>query len=186
MRQAVLQAALVAGAVAMAAAPAAAQETPPAPASPVPSTSSAPASVSPKVITSTAADERAVMGVVTRLFDAMRTRDTAAIRASFLPGAELTSSAVRNGQPTVQRDSVGSWIASVAGAPPGLLLDERLHAPRVSVSDGLATVWVEYDLYAGERFSHCGVDAFILVRTAEGWKISSVADTRRREGCPTR
>ncbi|HEY0970342.1 MAG TPA: nuclear transport factor 2 family protein [Gemmatimonadales bacterium] len=170
-----LQAALAASAVILAAAPAA--------------TAAAQQTTSPPQqaeAASTSDDERAVLAVVTGLFDAMRARDTAAIRASFIPGAELTSSSVRDGQPTVGRDSVGSWIASVAGAPPGLLLDERIYSPQVHLSDGLATVWVEYDLYVGERFNHCGVDAFILVRTAEGWKVSSVADTRRREGCPTR
>ena len=170
-----LQIALAASVVALAAAPAAAQQAPP-----------IPTSASPVVLSSTAQDERAVLAVVTGLFDAMRARDTATIRASFIPGAELTSSAVRDGQPTVSRDSVGAWIAGVASAPPELLLDERLYAPQVHVSDGLAAVWVEYDLYVGERFSHCGVDAFILVRTPEGWKVSSVADTRRREGCPER
>ena len=74
----------------------------------------------------------------------------------------------------------------MASAPPGLVLDERLYHPQVRVSDGLAQVWVEYDFYAGERFSHCGVDSLVLARSADGWRIVHVADTRRREGCPTR
>src|SRR5690606_39112648 len=118
--------------------------------------------------------------------DAMRTRDTTTIRASFAEGTMLTSVAMREGKPTVQREPIDSWISSVAGAPAGLVLDERLYNPQVRVSDGLASVWVEYDFYAGERFSHCGVDTFTLVRLADGWKVASLADTRRREGCPTR
>jgi hypothetical protein len=42
---------------------------------------------------------------------------------------------------------------------------------------------MEYRFYVGERFSHCGVDSFHLVRTADGWRIVDLADTRRREGC---
>jgi hypothetical protein len=152
-----------------AAAPAAAQGTPPA---------AAPAS--------TAADEQAAMAVVTGLFDAMRARDTTTIRKSFAEGTTLMSVGVRAGQPAVTREPIDTWIKSVAGAPAGLLLDERLYNPRVHVSGGLATVWVEYDFYAGDRFSHCGVDAFILVRLADGWKVASLADTRQREGCPKR
>jgi hypothetical protein len=33
------------------------------------------------------------------------------------------------------------------------------------------------------EFSHCGVDAFILVLTEDGWRILSIADTRTTEGC---
>ena len=90
------------------------------------------------------------------------------------------------GQPTVQRDSVAAFIRSIGSAPAGLLLDERLRNPQVRVSDGLAAVWVEYDFYAGDRFSHCGVDAFHLARTSAGWQIVNLVDTRRREGCPGR
>ena len=31
--------------------------------------------------------------------------------------------------------------------------------------------------------SHCGVNAFQLVKGSEGWQIPQVTDTRRREGC---
>ena len=116
----------------------------------------------------------------------MRSRDTAALRASFAEGARLTTTGTRDGQPTVSHDAIDGWISSVGSAPAGVVLDERLYNEQVHVADGLASVWVEYDFYVGDRFSHCGVDAFILVRTAAGWKVSSVADTRRREGCPTR
>ena len=128
-------------------------------------------------------DERAVLAAVTRLFDAMRTRDTAALRAAFAPGASLASTSVRNGQPVLQRDSVEAFVRSIGSAPAGLLLDERLRDPQVRVSDGLASVWVGYDFYAGERFSHCGVNAFHLARTTAGWQIVNLIDTRRREGC---
>jgi hypothetical protein len=47
-------------------------------------------------------------------------------------------------------------------------VDERLRNPVIRVDGALASVWIEYSLYVGERFVHCGVDAFHLVRTAEG------------------
>jgi hypothetical protein len=163
--------------------------TPPPPTSPAPTppAPTPPASAQPAPATSSAAeDERAAMAVVQGVFDAMRTRDTASLRAAFVPGASLATTFVRDGQPVVQRDSVEAFVRSTASAPAGLLLDERLYHPQVRVSDGLASVWVEYDFYAGERFSHCGVDAFHLARTPEGWRIVHLADTRRREGCPGR
>lgn len=124
-------------------------------------------------------DHDAAYAVVTKLFDGMRTRDTAAMRAAFVPTAALqsvTPAGIRN-------DEIAVWINSVATAPAGLVLDERLANPIVQVNGDLASVWVDYWFFAGERFSHCGVDAFVLARQGGNWKIISVADTRRREGC---
>jgi hypothetical protein len=51
------------------------------------------------------------------------------------------------------------------------------------VSGTLATIWADYDFHFGQTFSHCGVDAVQLLKTAEGWKIVSLADTFVLEGC---
>src|SRR5688572_27921602 len=129
------------------------------------------------------AEERAVFAVVQQLFDGMRSRDTARMRAALHPEARLVSPALRDGVPGVRVESPSGWLAQVArstGAP----VDERLRNPVVRVDGTLASVWVEYSLFVGDRFVHCGVDAFPLVRTAEGWRITDLADTRRREGCP--
>lgn len=126
-----------------------------------------------------ASAQDSVYAVVTRLFDGMRARDTASMRAAFAPGAMLNSVSPSG----VRRDAIDAWIASVASAPAGLVLDERLGDRVVQVSGDLASVWVDYWFFAGDRFSHCGVDAFVLARTNGEWRILSVADTRQREGC---
>lgn len=125
------------------------------------------------------AEQRAAYAVVTKLFDAMRARDTSAMRASFVPNASMQSLTPQG----VTFDSIGGWITSVGRARAGLLLDERLANPVVQVSDDLASVWVDYWFFAGDRLSHCGVDAIHLARVAGEWKIFSLVDTRRREGC---
>jgi hypothetical protein len=120
--------------------------------------------------------------VVRRLFEAMRTKDTAAIRSLFLPGSRLVGSTKdREGAPIVRVISLDDFVQVVARAT--VRLDERIRDPEVRVDEGLATVWATYELYTDTTFSHCGVDAFQLTRTSEGWKITQVADTRRREGC---
>lgn len=122
------------------------------------------------------------LDVVTRLFDGMRARDTALIRSTFHATARLmTAGRTTDGTPTVEVDGVDDFIASVARAQ--VHLDERLYETEVRVEDGLASVWTEYDFWAGERFSHCGVDAIHLARTPDGWRIIQLTDTRRRQGC---
>ena len=124
-------------------------------------------------------DHDAVRAVVKGLFDAMRTRDTTVMRAAFDSTAVLRSVGPRG----IRSDAVDAWIASIATAPAGLVLDERIGEQRLELDGPLATVWVRYHFYAGERFSHCGVDAFILGKRGDAWKIMAVVDTRQREGC---
>lgn len=126
-----------------------------------------------------ATDSAQIHGVVVQLFDAMRARDTATIRALFVPNASMQS--LRD--TAVVFDRVDGWVTSIARAPQGVLLDERLGAPTIQIDGPLATVWVDYWFFVGPRFSHCGVDAFQLVKGAGRWRIFSIVDTRRTAGC---
>lgn len=134
---------------------------------------------------SRAADSAAVLAVVQRVFDAMRSRDSAALRTAFAAGARMMTPGMRNGAPVVAVEPVDGFIRAV-GQPSDSTWDERLYNPEVRLDGNLATVWTEYDFYLGSSFLHCGVDAFQLARFAEGWKIVSLADTRQRDGCPKR
>jgi len=125
------------------------------------------------------ADQAAAYQVVTRLFDSMRARDTAAMRASFVANASMQSL----GDSAVKFDAVTPWIEGIGRARAGLLLDERLANPVIHVDANLATVWVDYWFFAGDRLSHCGVDAFQLTKHSGAWRIFSVVDTRRTQDC---
>ncbi len=128
---------------------------------------------------STSPEHAAAYAVVTGLFDGMRARDTASMRAAFVENAVLQSLT-----PTgVKSDGIEGWLRSVGAAPAGTVIDERLANPVVHVDGDLASVWVDYWLFVGERFSHCGVDAILLAKREGAWRIFSVVDTRRREGC---
>lgn len=127
--------------------------------------------------------EDSVRAVVTGLFDAMRTRDSAAVRASFAPGARLqTAGARQDGTPVLREDSVNTFVRAV-GAPSDVTWDEQLDAVHVRIDGPLAVVTADYTFFAGPRLSHCGIDAFQLFRGPEGWKIFQLTDTRRRTGC---
>jgi hypothetical protein len=142
-----------------------------------------PAAPAPPPQPAYSADSAAVVAVITKLFDGMRARDTATMRAQFDEAAVLRSASFRQGQHAIEADSIGDWISGVAGAPADLFLDERLGPPDVRVDGNLAAVWVYYELYVSDRFSHCGVDAFHFGRVATGWKVLAVSDSRRRQGC---
>jgi hypothetical protein len=130
----------------------------------------------------TAPDRPAILSVVHRLFDGMRQGDSAMVRSTFHPRASLTTAVVRQGKPTVLFEEVGNFVQAV-GAPHDSVWDERI-SNEVVLQDGtLAVVWTDYRFYVGDRFSHCGVDAFQLAKEGDEWKIVALTDTRRRQGC---
>ena len=140
--------------------------------------------VFPSAASAQSADSAAVLRVAGSVFDAMRARDTVMLKAAFAPDARLTTAmAARDGTPRVTAEKLESFVSALA-QPSTDVWDEKTLKPEVRIDGNLATVWMEYDFYAGTQFSHCGVDAFQLAKFAEGWKIVALADTRRREGCP--
>lgn len=135
--------------------------------------------------TSSAPDERAeVLAVVQRLWDGMKARDTAMVRSVFDTAATLSRVVNRNGVASIQYTPISGFIEALGRSNDEW--NETMYSPEVRVDGPLATVWTEYDFHLGTRFSHCGVDAFQLLKTSSGWKIIAIADTAKREGCPAR
>ncbi len=126
--------------------------------------------------------EEAVMAVVHRLFDGMRTADSAMVRSVFDSSVQFLSVREENGVPTATARSVDAFVAAV-GKPHEQVYDERIWDVEIEVDGGLASVWAKYAFYLGDKFNHCGVDVFGLVRRADAWKIVYLADTERRTGC---
>jgi hypothetical protein len=112
----------------------------------------------------------------------MRTRDTTLMRSTVAPGAVLISASGPTG--LGDPSTVDSFIDRIGkGTGPGN--DEQIENPKVQIDGPLASLWAYFTLTrAGEsKINHCGVDAFLLRKGPDGWKIFHVADTHRTEGC---
>lgn len=121
-------------------------------------------------INSYAQEDRAqVMGVVDNLFDGMRAKDEGLLRSVFAPDARIGDT------------DVDSFVASVLSA--SVHLDEVTFDETVRVDGDLAIAWTPYNIFIDGEFHHCGVDLFVLKRVDDAWKITTLEDTRRTEGC---
>ena len=124
-------------------------------------------------------DKAAVLAVIGKVFDGMRTRDTALMRSLFVPqGARLLGVVPKDGKPALDVNDPGAWIGAV-GRGTGPAWDERIFEPTVEVDDAIAHVWACYEFWRGPTLSHCGYDSFFLVKLGEGWRVAQVADSRR-------
>jgi hypothetical protein len=128
--------------------------------------------------TATTTPEQDVMAVVTLMFEGFAKKDTTMIRGTLADDVKLVSAFNnREGKPMVRAETMDKFLAGIASAPGSL--DERLFDPEVRIDGNLATVWVKYEFWYDGKYSHCGFDSFQLARGEAGWKIFSIADTRR-------
>jgi Putative lumazine-binding len=129
-------------------------------------------------------EQGAIMTVVTTLFDGMRKGDSSMVRSVFDPRVRMITVSMRNGTRRTTVETGADNFAKAVGTPHADVWDERIRNERVSVDGDLASVWVDYAFFAGTKFSHCGIDHFLLVRNESGaWKILELSDTRRTTGC---
>jgi len=126
-------------------------------------------------------DSAQVLAVVQRLFDGMRASDSAMVRstmASIIRFAEVNDRAT---PPRIESDSVNEWLGAVSRSRNRW--DERIYDVRLRLDGNLAQVWAPYTFYLDGKISHCGVDALELLKDPSGWKVTQLADTRRRDNC---
>lgn len=127
-------------------------------------------------------DAHAPLAAVQRMFEGMRSADSAMVRSVFTPGARFAMIDTRNTPTAIRFDTVGGWIAAIATS--NRRWDEQIYDVQVRVDGNIAQVWAPYTFYLDKQLRHCGVNAIDLLRDGEGWKVTQIADTRRRENCP--
>lgn len=133
-------------------------------------------------LTAQANEEQAVLSVVQRVFDGMRAADSAMIRAQFAGGARFAMVDNRATPPRVAYDSINGWLSGVARS--ANRWDEQIYDVQARIDLGIAQVWAPYTFYLDKKVLHCGVNMFQLLKAPDGWKITQLSDSRRREGCP--
>jgi hypothetical protein len=127
----------------------------------------------------------AVLATVQRFMAAATARDSVGMAAALHPNARFTLLRPAPGGGDSVRVAVltGEQFMRAVSNPNQPPLDEPIRNARVTIDANLATIWAEYQVRANGRVTHCGYDAFQLVKTATGWRILSIADTYRQTGC---
>lgn len=128
-------------------------------------------------------DEESAKAPIVQFFDGMRKADSNLIKASLAPNAILQTIAKnKEGKTVVRSEDIAHFITAVTQPHPEVY-DERITFGSIKIDADLATVWTPYQFYVGDKFSHCGVNSFQLVKLDGAWKIQYIIDTRRKEGC---
>jgi len=131
--------------------------------------------------TSPYSEEQSVIAVVEQFFKALETRDADLVRNILLPEGVVFSVRKEGGEKSIRATTHQQIIRSFGGSTEKML--ERMWDPRVLIHKEIAILWTKYDFHIEGKFSHCGVDAFNLIKTPDGWKISGIIYTVEKEGC---
>ena len=122
--------------------------------------------------------------LIHKMFDGMREGDSAKVASVF--GKEVnmyTSFNNQQGEKVIKKGVLSSFLKAI-GTPHDDIWDEKIWNTKIEIDGGIAQVWTDYAFYIGTEFSHCGIDAFHLIKENEqGWKIVHLMDTRRKEDC---
>jgi hypothetical protein len=129
-------------------------------------------------------DKDDIKKAINTMFDAMRKGDSTLLKSVFADGLAFQGVHTKaDGSNILENEKPDGFIKAV-GTPHKEVWDERITYGDIKVDGPLASVWTPYKFYRGQVFSHCGINFFQLMKTATGWKIVYIIDTRRKDNCP--
>lgn len=127
-------------------------------------------------------EETAIKNTVNNLFAGMKNGDSTLARSAFATNSILQTIVNKDGKNTVRSEPLAEFIKFI-GTPHPQKYDERIVFTKILIDGPLASVWTDYKFYVDEKFSHCGVNSFQLVKGEKGWQIVYIIDTRRKDNC---
>ena len=132
----------------------------------------------------TSAESKGIMQPIKLLFEGMNLGDSARVHSAFANEVTFVTVAKnKSGKSTLIPEPLDQFLVAV-GTPHTGTWNEQIWDVVIHVDGIFAQVWAKYAFYLDKQFSHCGVDAFHLIKAEDGqWRIFHLADTRQKEGC---
>lgn len=126
-----------------------------------------------------------IQNTINQLFIGMKNVDTSLIKNCFTDNAQLQTfarSKTSQGKLFIKEDKLSDFLLQVSKMPKDSA-DERIQFENILIDGPMASVWTPYEFYYNNKFSHCGVNHFVMARLNGEWKIHFIIDTRRKQGC---
>lgn len=121
-------------------------------------------------------DRTAIIATVKTLLDGLTHGDRAGV-AKVLEG-ECSFVALDRRNPDKPRERVTSFAGILAELKPeDVKLVEKIGTPTITQRGDIAQVWAPYAFAVNRKPTHCGIDAFHLVRRGGMWRISGLIYT---------
>ena len=128
------------------------------------------------------AEKEKVKATVVDFIDALNMGDRIKMENTFHFTIRLMTISVKDGRHLIAEDDKNDLLRAIA-MPRVNTWKEEITSYEILVDGDLAQVWAKYNFYLDGKIIHCGIDAFQLFKSPDGWKIIQVTDTRVTEGC---
>lgn len=129
-------------------------------------------------------EAQSISDLVNKLFAGMQRGDSALVHSTF---AETVTTATvfkdKNDNVILDQDSSIKDFLTAIGTPHKEVWYEEIWNQKIQIDGEFAQLWCDYAFYIDNTFSHCGVDAFHLYKSKDGWRIFHLADTRKKTDC---
>lgn len=125
--------------------------------------------------------EKEVKESVEQFFIAFHNKDTINLRKMAHENIVINSVSDKKNQSALQKSSYSAFLKQIASIPNTIVFLEKILDYKIQIDANLAHVWTPYEFYVNGKFSHKGVNSFILIKDGEEWKIVHLIDTRRKE-----
>jgi hypothetical protein len=130
------------------------------------------------------AEETLVQESIERFFLGMKNGDTTLMKNQLFLNCSLQTVGInKEGKSEIHSTEMGAFIQAIASKPLSQVYDERISSYDIKIDQSMAIAWTPYQFYLNENFLHCGVNAFLLIKVKEQWKIFSISDTRKNDDC---
>lgn len=129
-------------------------------------------------------DKKEILQKVQQFFDALETQDTVLYKSIILKDGQTWAISEKDGTVKYSMRQFSDRLKTFVN--PAQIIQEKLLSSKVMIHKQIAMAWVPYTLNISGKFSHTGVDVFTLLKTSEGWKISTLAFTMDYGSIPDR
>jgi len=121
-------------------------------------------------------DRHAVLVAVDRVLDGLTAGNRERLDSALETEGTFTAVDTRKpGAPVVKATTFGEIRAELSPNKTPLL--ERITNPVVQIRGDIAQVWAPYAFAVNGKPTHCGIDAFHLVRRGGTWRVSGLIYT---------
>jgi hypothetical protein len=117
--------------------------------------------------------------VIDSFFEALNSKDHVSLEKLCLDNLQLHS--IKLGEEnSVTTQTLSDFIGGIKSMPVETKIFEKISFKESLLTEHLAQFSLPYSFYVNDKLSHSGTNVITLLKTNEGWKISYIADTRKK------
>lgn len=126
------------------------------------------------------ADKEAVQKTVDNFFKALEKQDTVLYKSILFTNGQIWVMRHRNDS-IIQ--SMRTFSDDIKRFSPQTVIHEKPLTYDIKVHNEVAIAWAPYTLSINNKFSHCGIDIFTLIKINGEWKIVNATYSVEPDGC---